>query len=139
MEVTWFWNFKPIDFEPVSKMANFRITILLTTSRSVFRFNKCRQIYVSSAPCKLFVWIFFGNQCNMKLKLRHTCMHEYALSIIIVLIKHCELWLYGYIESDLIAKTWHKFNIVSRPWKWGQGQVTHAKINVWTKYDEPRS
>jgi hypothetical protein len=35
-----------------------------------------------------------------------------------------------------------KFNDVSRPWKWGQGQVTHAWLTCtlhdqWTKWGEP--
>ena len=29
--------------------------------------------------------------------------------------------LYGNGETDLITKTWHEFNKVSRPWKWVQG------------------
>ena len=36
-----------------------------------------------------------------------------------------------------------KFNDVSKPWKWGQGQVTHAWLTCtlhdqWTKWGEPR-
>jgi hypothetical protein len=29
--------------------------------------------------------------------------------------------LHGNGKNDLITKTWHKFNKVSRPWKWNQG------------------
>jgi hypothetical protein len=34
--------------------------------------------------------------------------------------------LYGDGETDLIMKTWCKFNKVSRKRKWSQGQLTHA-------------
>ena len=63
-------------------------------------------------------------------------------SIINVRTKYGEPRLYGNGETDPITKTWSK---VSRPWKWGQAQVTHfwmsylpSMINVWTKYSEPR-
>jgi hypothetical protein len=49
--------------------------------------------------------------------------------------KYGEARLYGNEETDLIMKTWHKFNKVSTPWKWGQGQVTHDWL---TKHGEPR-
>ena len=42
---------------------------------------------------------------------------------------------------NLITKTWHEFNNVSKLWKWGQGQMSHAWltiINMWTKYGKPR-
>jgi hypothetical protein len=37
-----------------------------------------------------------------------------------------ESTLYGDRETDVITKTWRKLNKVSRPWKWGQGQIRHA-------------
>jgi hypothetical protein len=60
-----------------------------------------------------------------------------------VWINDCEPSLYGSGESDLIMKTWCKCNKVNRPWKWGQGQVTHAWLtcthyDVWTKHGECR-
>ena len=47
--------------------------------------------------------------------------------------------LYGNRERDIIMKTWHEVNKISRPWKWDQGQVTHvpSKIDMLTKYGEP--
>jgi hypothetical protein len=64
-------------------------------------------------------------------------------SMINVWTKYGKARLYGNEETDLIMKTWHKFNKNSTPWKWGQGQVTHGWLtcthhDVLTKHGEPR-
>jgi len=38
-------------------------------------------------------------------------------------------------ETDLITKTWHKFNNASWPWTWGQGQVTYSRL-ICTLHDQ---
>ena len=49
--------------------------------------------------------------------------------------KYSEPRLYGNSETGLITQIWHKFNKVGRPWKWGQGQVTHAWL-ICTHHDQ---
>jgi hypothetical protein len=46
-------------------------------------------------------------------------MNAHVPSTISVWTKYGEPIMYGNRETDLITRIWHKFNEVSRPWKWG--------------------
>jgi len=78
---------------------------------------------------------------KMRSKFGNKCIAD-VTSMINVRTKDGGKRFHGTGETDIITKTSHKFNKVSRPW--GQGQVMRAWltcityiINLWTKYVKP--